>query len=138
MMAGSDFDISQLMESQQEALQTYTAVTNQEHSEAIPLLQRSQWNVQVCILHLYDLEPISLTCHRSQLPSSLTERDPTRWPKLELLSIAPLLRRQDQHRIFNMISYQPPARPAAVMPPTKCLASILKRRTHLLIAHRCS
>ena len=46
-MSGQDFDPAQLNESQQLALGTYTAVTNQEPSGAIPLLQRSEWNVQV-------------------------------------------------------------------------------------------
>ena len=46
-MAGSDFDIGQLTESQQTALQTYTSVTDQNPLEAVPLLERSQWNVQV-------------------------------------------------------------------------------------------
>ncbi len=49
-MAGDDFGPSQLSESQQEALGTFTAVTNQEPSAAIPLLERSQWNVQVSML----------------------------------------------------------------------------------------
>lgn len=43
----ADMDISSLSEGQQVALGTYTSVTNQEASEAIPLLQRSEWNVQV-------------------------------------------------------------------------------------------
>jgi hypothetical protein len=46
-MASSEVDIGQLSDSQQEVLQQYTAVTNQELEAAIPLLQRSQWNVQV-------------------------------------------------------------------------------------------
>lgn len=49
-MAGeADFDLGQLSASQQEALQQYTDVTSQEIKDAIPLLERSQWNVQVCI-----------------------------------------------------------------------------------------
>ena len=40
-------DINQLSESQQLALQQYTSVTDQEATAAIPLLQRSQWNVEV-------------------------------------------------------------------------------------------
>ena len=40
-------DIGELNENQQTALATYIAVTDQDHSAAIPLLQRSQWNVQV-------------------------------------------------------------------------------------------
>ena len=47
-MSAQDFDPGQLSESQQLALETFTSVTNQEPSAAIPLLQRSEWNVQVC------------------------------------------------------------------------------------------
>lgn len=47
MATESDFDIAGLTETQQEALQQYTDVTSQEIKDAIPLLQRSQWNVQV-------------------------------------------------------------------------------------------
>ena len=47
-MAGQQFDPMQLNESQQLALGTYTSVTNQEPAAAVPLLQRSEWNVQVC------------------------------------------------------------------------------------------
>ena len=46
-MSTSGLDISQLSDSERSALETYTAVTGQEHLEAIPLLRRSQWNVQV-------------------------------------------------------------------------------------------
>ena len=46
-MASLDLDIGQLDDAQRESLQSYTSVTNQELSAAVPLLQRSQWNVQV-------------------------------------------------------------------------------------------
>lgn len=46
-MSSSDIDVSQLSDSERTALDTYTAVTSQDISEAIPLLRRSQWNVQV-------------------------------------------------------------------------------------------
>jgi FAS-associated factor 2 len=46
-MAEADIDLGQLSSSQQEALDQYTQVTNQEVSDAIPLLRRSEWNVQV-------------------------------------------------------------------------------------------
>jgi UBA-like domain len=49
-MASQEVDIGQLSESQRLALEQYTAVTNQEVEAAIPLLQRSQWNLQVCLL----------------------------------------------------------------------------------------
>lgn len=50
-------DISELSESQQEALQTYTSVTDQDPLEAIPLLARSEWNVQIAITRFFEGEP---------------------------------------------------------------------------------
>lgn len=47
-MADTGVDIAQLTEDQQLALQQFTAVTDQEIKDAVPLLQRCQWNVQVC------------------------------------------------------------------------------------------
>ncbi|KXX77212.1 UBX domain-containing protein 10 [Madurella mycetomatis] len=56
-MAGeADFDLGQLSASQQEALQQYTDVTSQEIRDAIPLLERSQWNVQIAIAKFFDGE----------------------------------------------------------------------------------
>jgi FAS-associated factor 2 len=46
-MADAGVDIAQLTEDQQLALQQFTAVTDQALKDAIPLLQRCQWNVQV-------------------------------------------------------------------------------------------
>lgn len=43
----ADSSNEDLSAAQQDALQQYIAVTNQEPKDAIPLLQRSQWNVQV-------------------------------------------------------------------------------------------
>jgi UBA-like protein len=40
-------DLSSLTPEQQSALEQYTAVTNQQIEDAIPLLNRTQWNVQV-------------------------------------------------------------------------------------------
>lgn len=47
MATPGEVDIGQLSQAQQEALQQYTSVTDQEVQAAIPVLQRSQWNVQV-------------------------------------------------------------------------------------------
>lgn len=47
VMADADMDIGLLSTSQQEALHQYTQVTNQDVKDAVPILQRSQWNVQV-------------------------------------------------------------------------------------------
>ncbi|CRG89412.1 FAS-associated factor 2 [Talaromyces islandicus] len=46
----------ELSDSQQTALQTYMNVTGQEPDAAIPLLQRSQWNVQIAISKFFDGE----------------------------------------------------------------------------------
>lgn len=46
-MSSPGIDVSQLSDSERSALETYTAVTGQEPSAAIPLLRRSEWNVQV-------------------------------------------------------------------------------------------
>ncbi|MCJ1310343.1 hypothetical protein MMC25_004007 [Agyrium rufum] len=52
----NEVDLDQLTETQQAALQTYTSVTNQELSSAIPILQRSQWNVNIAITKFFDGE----------------------------------------------------------------------------------
>ncbi|GKT66611.1 UBX domain-containing protein [Colletotrichum tofieldiae] len=56
MAESGDLDLGQLSTSQQEALQQYTSVTNQDLKDAIPLLQRSQWNVQIAIAKFFDGE----------------------------------------------------------------------------------
>lgn len=43
----ADVNIQDLSGPQQESLEQYIQVTNQEPKDAIPLLERSQWNVQV-------------------------------------------------------------------------------------------
>lgn len=45
----ADVNIEQLTAEQQAALQQYMAVTDQEPKDAIPLLGRSAWNVQVSL-----------------------------------------------------------------------------------------
>lgn len=49
MTSSSDTDVSHLTAEQQESLQTYISITDQETSQALPLLERSQWNVQVSL-----------------------------------------------------------------------------------------
>lgn len=49
MADATDFDLSQLTSGQQASLQQYTDVTGQEIKDAVPLLQRSQWNLEVCL-----------------------------------------------------------------------------------------
>ncbi|KAH7128387.1 UBX domain-containing protein [Dendryphion nanum] len=56
-MADAGVDIAQLTEEQQLALQQFTSVTDQEIKDAIPLLERCQWNVQIAIARFFDGEP---------------------------------------------------------------------------------
>ncbi|KAJ4360539.1 UBX domain-containing protein 10 [Didymosphaeria variabile] len=56
-MADAGVDIAELTEEQQQALQQFTAVTDQEIKDAVPLLQRCQWNVQIAIARFFDGEP---------------------------------------------------------------------------------
>ncbi|RMZ81090.1 hypothetical protein DV738_g2513, partial [Chaetothyriales sp. CBS 135597] len=65
-------DIAALSASQQEALQTYIAVTDQDPIAAIPLLHRSEWNVQIAIARFFDGEPATdpLAEARASLPTA--------------------------------------------------------------------
>ena len=56
-MADEAADLSSLSADQQLALQQFTAVTAQDLKEAIPLLRRCQWNVQIAIARFFDGEP---------------------------------------------------------------------------------
>jgi hypothetical protein len=64
-MSGSELDLDQLSDSERTALEMYMGVTSQEPSEAIPLLRRSEWNVQVgCSLDLCYVLELELTYPR--------------------------------------------------------------------------
>ncbi|KAL2257309.1 hypothetical protein VTK26DRAFT_343 [Humicola hyalothermophila] len=56
MATEAEFDLSRLSASQQQSLQQFTDVTGQEIQDAIPLLERSQWNVQIAIAKFFDGE----------------------------------------------------------------------------------
>ena len=90
-MSNQDFDPLQLNESQRLALGTYTAVTNQEPAAAVPLLQRSEWNVQV----RHTLYIMRQTDEVTRLPSpnSLMVKPQTQSLKLAHLCHPPLLNR---------------------------------------------
>lgn len=56
-MAEARADVPALTEDQQRALEQFTAVTDQDIKDAVPLLQRCQWNVQIAIARFFDGEP---------------------------------------------------------------------------------
>jgi len=69
-MADSGVDIASLTADQQAALQQYTAVTDQATSDAIPILQRAQWNVNIAVTRFFDGEPTEdpVAAAAAQLP----------------------------------------------------------------------
>ena len=69
MADDAGIDIGQLSPDQQAALEQYTAVTAQDVKDAVPLLERSQWNVQVCI------GPSPLRSHAREGPPARTSTD---------------------------------------------------------------
>ncbi|KAI8957412.1 UBX-domain-containing protein [Daldinia sp. FL1419] len=56
MASSGGVDIGQLSPEQQSALEQYTQVTAQDAKDAVPLLERSQWNVQIAISKFFDGE----------------------------------------------------------------------------------
>lgn len=52
-----EVDIGSLTPDQQAALQQFTAVTDAPLNDAVPLLTRCQWNVQIAIARFFDGEP---------------------------------------------------------------------------------
>ncbi|KAI0201860.1 UBX domain-containing protein [Astrocystis sublimbata] len=56
MASDAGIDISHLSADQQAALEQYTQVTAQDVKDAVPLLERSQWNVQIAIAKFFDGE----------------------------------------------------------------------------------
>ncbi|KAI9726511.1 MAG: hypothetical protein M1828_001333 [Chrysothrix sp. TS-e1954] len=56
-MTENDVDPGSLTEDQQQALQQFTSVTDQDLATAVPLLRRSEWNVQIAIARFFDGEP---------------------------------------------------------------------------------
>ncbi|SZF04718.1 unnamed protein product [Blumeria hordei] len=70
-MATMASDNNNLTEQQQLALQTYSSVTDQDIETAIPLLRRSQWNVEIAIAKFFDGETLDPTVEAisSQGPS---------------------------------------------------------------------
>ncbi|KAJ5901778.1 hypothetical protein N7495_002306 [Penicillium taxi] len=71
MSAPDDLDLDRLSPDERSVLDIYTSVTGQDLAEAIPLLRRSQWNVQIAIAKFFDGEgPDPLEEVRAALPES--------------------------------------------------------------------
>lgn len=77
-MPTEEVDLSQLSSSQQNALQTFIAITGGEESAAIQLLQRSEWNTQVM------LTPLRSTMTKARM-ECLIIRDRLRSPNFSMV-----------------------------------------------------
>ncbi|GFP53053.1 hypothetical protein ACSS6W_000493 [Trichoderma asperelloides] len=77
-MADAADDTGQLSPSQQDALQQYMQLTNQEAKDAIPLLSRSEWNVQIAITKFFDGEtadPVAEAMAAQEIPRSAARHE---------------------------------------------------------------
>ncbi|KAM0254910.1 hypothetical protein ACHAQJ_006282 [Trichoderma viride] len=77
-MADTADDTGQLSSSQQDALQQFMQLTNQEAKDAIPLLTRSQWNVQIAITKFFDGEtadPVAEAIAAQEVPRSTARHE---------------------------------------------------------------
>ncbi|KAK4239099.1 hypothetical protein C8A03DRAFT_32843 [Achaetomium macrosporum] len=105
MASGGELELSRLSASQQAALQQYTDVTSQDIKDAIPLLERSQWNVQIAIAKFFDGEG----------PDPLAEA-----PAAQVNVPRTTARHQNLHESFldaDSRAYQPSRRPQAEPAP---------------------
>lgn len=108
----ADLDPASLSAGQQEALQQYTAFTNQEPKDAIPLLERSQWNVQIAITKFFDGEgpdPVAEARQQQQQAQADVPRAAGRHENLQESFYAPSLRppRRDRTEPAPRIVPQP-------------------------------
>ncbi|KAF4119876.1 FAS-associated factor 2 [Geosmithia morbida] len=74
----ADVDIEQLSPTQREALEQYMQVTNQEVKDAVPLLERSQWNVQIGIAKFFDGEgpdPVAEAMSAREIPRAAARHE---------------------------------------------------------------
>jgi FAS-associated factor 2 len=137
MSSSLPLDISRLSESQQTALQTYTSVTDQEPIAAIPLLQRSEWNVQIAITRFFEGEPTvdPVAEARAALPPP-SSRQTTNLQLDDLLAgaRAPPTERQDPNLVCRIstqpgdgISYRPSFVLFLVFTPFYILYRVAKR-----------
>lgn len=102
-------DISQLNSSQQEALQTYTSVTDQDPIAAIPLLQRCEWNVQIAIARFFDGEPVTdpIAEARSALPAPSSRQTANLQYESLLASTRPPAARQNPEDVVERVDTSP-------------------------------
>ncbi|KAI1609170.1 hypothetical protein EDD36DRAFT_85653 [Exophiala viscosa] len=102
-------DISQLNSSQQEALQTYTSVTDQDPIAAISLLQRCEWNVQIAIARFFDGEPATdpIAEARSALPAASSRQTTNLQYESLLASTRPPAARQNPEDVVARVDTSP-------------------------------
>jgi FAS-associated factor 2 len=128
-------DISQLSASQQEALQTYTAVTDQDPLAAISLLQRTEWNVQIAIARFFDGEPTAdlLAEARAALPPVSARQASNLQYESLLASARPSIARHDPDDVVERVGtsgalethYRPPFLFSLLLTPFNIIYRVL-------------
>ena len=116
-------DISQLSESQQAALQTYTSVTDQDPIAAIPLLQRSEWNVQVWRNALIAIECVLIDLLQIAIAKFFDgeQPDPVAEARASMSEVSSSSSRQTQSLQYDNMS---PSRTAPRRPAGETVSSI--------------
>lgn len=121
-MSGEETDTADLSPAQQDALQQYCGITGQEPSEAIPLLQRSEWNVQIAVTKFLDGEgpdPVAEAQSAMNSPPSaprVTENLMNGDDSFTHRSFSPTSRPLDPApRISTQPNDQPPFRPPFIL-----------------------
>ncbi|PWW79836.1 hypothetical protein C7212DRAFT_355586 [Tuber magnatum] len=121
----ADNDVSQLSASQQQALEQFTAVTAQETKDAIPLLRRSQWNVELAIAKLFDGEaadPVVEAAERAAAPAAARPQIP---PPSPLPTPGPSLGAGSRNRVTISPAPRIVPQPTAVSRRPSLLISLL-------------
>ncbi|KAH0547843.1 hypothetical protein FGG08_000101 [Glutinoglossum americanum] len=119
-MSDAKVDLGDLTESQQLALQQFTSMTDQDLESALPILQRSQWNVQIAIAKFFDGEssdpvadalassssapPPRPAVHRETLINGSTSRPPT-WTDSPNFHPAPRIVPQPEAQVTSRLSF---------------------------------
>ncbi|KAI9860900.1 MAG: hypothetical protein M1813_005578 [Trichoglossum hirsutum] len=119
-MPSAKVDLDDLTESQQLALQQFTSMTDQDLESALPILQRSQWNVQIAIAKFFDGEsadpvaealassssapPSRPSVHRETLINGSNPHQPT-WADSPDFHPAPRVVPQPEAQVTNRPSF---------------------------------
>ncbi|KAI0395201.1 UBX domain-containing protein [Xylariaceae sp. FL0594] len=130
MASDESFDVSQLSADQRDALEQFTQLTAQHTKDAVAILERSQWNVQIAVTKFFDGEGPDLVAEAeaeaAAAAAAAASHVPHRQPRHENLQESFLASAVSDARARQR--ERPEPAPRIVPPPTTT------RRTPLLLA----